>query len=571
MIRLATALALLLLAACGPSSASTSSPTLTTTSQRVSNDGYLDKTTVGYQGWFATPDDGSTMGEWVHWAPSTAPAPGHVTTEIYPDTREYDAADLHDTGLGPLGDGRSARLFSSHSQRVVDTHFRWMEEAGIDGVGLQRFLSTLVDPRHLAFRNDVTQNVRAAAEAHGRVFYVEYDISGANESTLEAALESDWTDVMQGQLDVTDSPAYLTVGGRPVVALWGFGFPDRPGTPAQAAAVAEWFHAHGCYVIAGVPYQWRTGQGIKSGFLDAYWHFDVIQPWAVGALATEADAEVHRKNVIAPDLQLAAQHGVGYQRVLFPGFAWSNWNGGARNMIPRHAGRFLWAQALALQKQHGSAFIAMFDEYDEGTAIAKAAEDASQAPTDQYYLTLDADGERVSSDFYLRLSGAVTQLLRGQLSPSATVPVPAFASAPPQPPPSNPTPPGTTAVPRQSPAADATGPTFTDAQAQVVVERLYRAILGRDVDSSGEAAYVPLVQQGRLARVVNALATSGEFEARRPGLDASGWADALYQELLDRGIDPSGLTSTTGAISAARGPQRIVEIVTSPEYAAKNP
>jgi len=46
----------------------------------------------------------------------------------------------------------------------------------------------------------------------------------------------------------------------------------------------------------------------------------------------------------------------------------------------------------------------MFDEYDEATAIAKAAENSSMIPTNQYFLTLDADGVKVSSDFYLRLT-----------------------------------------------------------------------------------------------------------------------------------------------------------------------
>lgn len=45
----------------------------------------------------------------------------------------------------------------------------------------------------------------------------------------------------------------------------------------------------------------------------------------------------------------------------------------------------------------------MFDEYDEETAIAKAAETSAMIPTNQYVLTLDADGVRVSFDFYLRL------------------------------------------------------------------------------------------------------------------------------------------------------------------------
>lgn len=57
----------------------------------------------------------------------------------------------------------------------------------------------------------------------------------------------------------------------------------------------------------------------------------------------------------------------------------------------------------------------MFDEYDEGTAIAKAAEDSSMIPTDQYFLTLDADGVHVSSDFYLRLNNEGTRMMKGEI------------------------------------------------------------------------------------------------------------------------------------------------------------
>src|SRR5436190_69102 len=83
-----------------------------------------------------------------------------------------------------VGNGQPSRLFSSFSPRVVDTHFAWMEQAGIDGVGLQRFLGELGDSRFRAFRNQIADNVRHAAEKHGRIFYLAYDISGAPESSL---------------------------------------------------------------------------------------------------------------------------------------------------------------------------------------------------------------------------------------------------------------------------------------------------------------------------------------------------------------------------------------------------
>ena len=55
--------------------------------------------------------------------------------------------------------------------------------------------------------------------------------------------------------------------------------------------------------------------------------------------------------------------------------------------------------------------------------IAKAAEDSSMTPTNQYFLTLSSDGTYLSSDFYLRLTGKVTRLVQGLDAPSATVPI----------------------------------------------------------------------------------------------------------------------------------------------------
>jgi hypothetical protein len=64
----------------------------------------------------------------------------------------------------------------------------------------------------------------------------------------------------------------------------------------------------------------------------------------------------------------------------------------------------------------------MFDEYDEGTAIAKAAENASMIPNNQWFLTLDADGVVCSSDFYLRLVGDAAKMIKGIIPLTTTHP-----------------------------------------------------------------------------------------------------------------------------------------------------
>ena len=53
--------------------------------------------------------------------------------------------------------------------------------------------------------------------------------------------------------------------------------------------------------------------------------------------------------------------------------------------------------------------IAMFDEVNEGTAMFKAASRRSDAPDQGYWLTLDADGTALPSDWYLRLAGKITE------------------------------------------------------------------------------------------------------------------------------------------------------------------
>jgi hypothetical protein len=57
---------------------------------------------------------------------------------------------------------------------------------------------------------------------------------------------------------------------------------------------------------------------------------------------------------------------------------------------------------------------AMFDEVDEGTAMFKLAPTHENAPAGVPLVTLDADGERVPSDWYLQLARQAQRRLRDQ-------------------------------------------------------------------------------------------------------------------------------------------------------------
>jgi len=299
-----------------------------------------------------------------------------------------------------------------------------MREYGIDGAILQRFVSELSNPASKNMRNEVTRKVKRYAEAHDRKFYVMYDITSSNPDTLIRDIKSDWSEI-ENNIGVQSSPSYARQDGRPVIGLWGFGFTDRPGTQEQAQEIINWFKNKGYYVVGGVPYSWRTENGAsRPGWLSTYVQYDMISPWSVGNYSSLNEIEKHTSSYVIPDKRYCDEHGIHYQRVIYPGFAWSNWNGGSRNLIPRLSGNFMWQQAYQLTGVTKGAFVAMFDEYDEGTAIAKAAENASMIPNNQYYLTLDADGQSLSSDFYLRLTGAATLMLKGVTPKTSSIPIP---------------------------------------------------------------------------------------------------------------------------------------------------
>jgi hypothetical protein len=125
--------------------------------------------------------------------------------------------------------------------------------------------------------------------------------------------------------------------------------------------------------------------------------------------------------VLKPDLAWCADAKVDYLPVVFPGFSWHNMNPGSpHDQIPRRKGEFLWSQFAAAKRSGSqSVYVAMFDEVDEGTAIFKCANDV---PVDEVSRFVTYEG--LPSDFYLKLTGAGGKLLRGELPPSDTVPIP---------------------------------------------------------------------------------------------------------------------------------------------------
>ena len=82
-------------------------------------------------------------------------------------------------------------------------------------------------------------------------------------------------------------------------------------------------------------------------------------------------------------------------------------------------GRFYWRQV----KNNVSAgatmmYNAIFDEIDEGTAMYKVSTSSKTQPVmtdDRPFLPLDADGENLPSDFYLKLADYAGRMLRKEI------------------------------------------------------------------------------------------------------------------------------------------------------------
>ena len=383
--------------------------------QKVDNSTLDRKLILGYQGWFACPGDARGRG-WDHWKNGR----GEATVDLLPDVAELAPDELCESGW-TARDGKPELVFSSQNARTVDRHFAWMESYGLDGVGLQKFALGLLHPDPSGAWARVLANVRAGAAAHGRVYYVMYDLAGFPADQIDLVAQ-DWRRLLEA--GVARDPAYLRHKGRPLLGVVGLGFSGSAVTPAPAARLLDLLREvsapyGGVTIQAIVAADWRE-RSAETGWPDIWRRLDVISAWTVGAFREDAGADNYRRDRLAPDLDWARENGVDLMPVVFPGFSWVNLqraNGHPENaipnVIPRRCGAFYAHQvANVLGAGAHMIFTAMFDEVDEGTAMFKLAPKTDDTPMAPFFLALDADGCALASDYYLRLAGAATRALR---------------------------------------------------------------------------------------------------------------------------------------------------------------
>jgi hypothetical protein len=372
----------------------------------------IGKVTVGYQGWFTAPGDGAPFQGWWHYDADTSnpPSPDDNLLKGWPDMSDFTTRFA--SGFSNLENGQRATLFSSYSDQTIDAHFRWIEENGIDTVALQRFYD------RWSTRNGIAAKVMRAAEAHGRKFYVMYDISGW--ARFQTELKEDWTTGVLGQLKLTDSSAYARQDGKPVVGIWGMGFADRPGDVASSLDVIDFFKEQGVYVVGGVPFDWRAADGglSKQDYGAVYDDFDMLSPWMIGVVGNDDDSDAIREVYNEPDIAYCRSHGIAYQPCVLPGDL---------SLHQRVHGDFMWHQFANMVRLGADAlYVSMFDEFGEGNQIAKTAATTADRPADSSLPTLDEDGTACSPDYYLRLTGDGDRMLKGEIPFTTKRPTPSW-------------------------------------------------------------------------------------------------------------------------------------------------
>jgi hypothetical protein len=383
-------------------------------------DSYEGLIMAGYQGWFNTPDDGANRG-WYHYKGKNGFKPGSASVDFWPDVSEYPK--VYETDFLHR-DGSPAYTFSSYDPSTVDVHFRWMQEYGLDGVFMQRFVSEIRRPGSKIHFNRVLSSAISASAKYERAICVMYDLSGMRPGNEDILLND--IDDIEKTYELkkrTKAPSYLFHNGKPLVVIWGVGFNDRRAYGLkECEIILDGLKEKGYSVMLGVPAHWRELN--KDAWKDKNLHrlirkSDIIMPWFVGRYDESSYSEFIPS--IRKDMEWCAKNKIDYAPLCFPGFSWKNMKGAHSRQIDRNSGQFFWMQLSTVLKCNAKMiYIAMFDEIDEGTAIFKCAR-KSEVPLngDMKFEGID---DHLPNDYYLWLAGEAGRILRKEQVLTQTVP-----------------------------------------------------------------------------------------------------------------------------------------------------
>jgi hypothetical protein len=381
---------------------------------------------AGYQGWFRAPGDGSGS-EWGHYGKKGKFDKNNNTIDFWPDVTDYKKT--YDTKF-KYPDGTKAKVFSSLDKSTTDLHFKWMKDYGVDGVFMQRFFGVArkYDKPNKS-QDIILKNAMNAAENNGRAIAVMYDLSGIRSNGEDcSAIIEDWK-VLVDQMKVTSSENYLHHNGKPLVTIWGLGFPDRSynireiGINRLIDFLKNDPEYGGCSVMLGVPTYFRELD--KDCLPDPYLHeiiesADIVLPWMVQRFTPllHQDNIRYRDHIMA-DIKWCKEKNLDYVPIVYPGFSWHNLSKDRPGLerhtsygaIPRIGGKFYWDLIYsAISADAEMLYVGMFDEIDEGTAIIPVSNNPPNSK-DVHFVGND----NVKPDHYLYLTGQAAKMLRKEI------------------------------------------------------------------------------------------------------------------------------------------------------------
>ncbi len=424
---------------------------------------------TGYQGWFCAPGSGCShekhaSTEWYHYREGNLFAPGarRNSIDMWPDTREYEVT--YTTPNFILPNGANAKVYSNYDKSTVMLHFKWMQQYGIDGAFMQRFVAEVVDnPDGKDHFDMVLNHAMEASNRYQRAICVMYDLGGFLPERIGKTLEDAQAIMNKYQLrDRTKQKFYLYQDGKPLITVWGVGFNDgRPFELTDVEALVNGLREVGFSIMLGVPTYWRERR--SDALPDPKLHdiirsADVIMPWFVGRYDKTSFPHFHR--LIEADIEWCKRNGVEYAPLCYPGSSDLNMHPHHLTRNERYGGKFLWDQVYhAIKSGAQMLYMAMFDEIDEGTALYKTLNQKDvpgNVPDEPYYViyrggnysintkpTTNLPGkndwckrvpdelnveflgieDNLPTDHYLWLTGQARKMLRGEIPLKQELPV----------------------------------------------------------------------------------------------------------------------------------------------------
>ena len=392
----------------------------------------------GYQGWFAAPNDSINYGSWEHWTIDTnTPTSNNMNIDFWPDMSYFQGCPQYNAGNFKNPGGSQTTLYSAADAASVNAQFNLMKNDGIDGVAVQRFTVALSQPNgsggwttgNKLISTSVINNVENAAAANGRIWCVEYDITGQSPSTVVSVIQHDWTNLVNS--GYTNSTGYLHQNGLPVVMVFGFFYNDNShpadypdSANSQGAQLINWLHAAGstkAYCVASGEWYWYNDAASEPNFASLMKMPDAVQGWEAGNYPPTGN--------YSPEASWCAANNQMWLPEIYPGIDNFNEGRGITSMIDRQGGAFLWSQFYQAST-YGiqAAYVGMWDEVNEGTQIEPCTSSLPSAtpapnwwpnnppwwsanPDNSEFNTYYGIPKGAGSDYYVKMTAALSRLV----------------------------------------------------------------------------------------------------------------------------------------------------------------